>query len=309
MKHSRFLSFALAVTVILSSLPMSFFNGSVYAVEASDTEIHDNSYENTEILLSRTDVTDTSITVSWNKIQNAETYTVICNDSAAVENVTANQYNITDLQPGSEIYVYVNAYDADGILLMTSEEKIFHTSLTVNSNLTLNKNLTVDSLYINNGTLNLNGHSIIVDKNVDIISSSAKINVGSGRLHINGDLKLQNETSENGYVGGIEMTNSKGNVYVGGNIELLSRNFGTLSAGTLELCGDVINPNENSLYTTTNHKIVLSGHNTQTIDFPSSTNLNVVEVKNFSNGGIVFTNQISINSLVDNGCKVLIASE
>lgn len=312
MNRPKLLSSILAAAIMLSSLSASSFGNAVYAVETSDMEIISTGYENTQILLDRIYVTDTSITVNWNTVPRAETYTVICNDSIVAENIAANQHDITDLQPGSEVFVSVNAYDAAGVLLMSSEERIFHTSLTVNSNLTLTHDLTIDSLHINEGTLNLNGYSVIVDKDTDINNSSAKISVGSGSLYINGDLKLQNKTSENGYVGGLEMTDSNGSVYVGGNLELLSRNYGALSAGTLELCGN-ISLNENRyyslLYATDNHRIILSGRNTQTIELPSSAKLNIVEIKNFSEGGIVFANQISINILRDNGCKVLIASE
>ena len=312
MNHPKLLSSILAAAIMLSSLSVSSFGNAVYAVETSDMEISGTSYEDTQILLDRIYVTDTSITVCWNTIPSAETYTVICNDSIIAENIAANQYDITDLQPGSEVYLSVNAYDAAGVLLMSSEETVFHTSLTVDSNLTLTHNLTIDSLHINGGVLNLNGYSVIVDKDTDINNSSAKISVGSGNLYINGDLKLQNEASENSYVGGLEMTDSKGSVYVGGNFEIFSRNSGTLSAGTIELRGD-IRSNQNgyygSLYATNNHGIILSGRNTQTIELPSYAKLNIVEVKNFSEGGVVFANQIPINSLRDNGCKVLIASE
>ena len=261
MNHPKLLSSILAAAIMLSSLSVSSFGNAVYAVETSDMEISGTSYEDTQILLDRIYVTDTSITVCWNTIPSAETYTVICNDSIIAENIAANQYDITDLQPGSEVYLSVNAYDAAGVLLMSSEETVFHTSLTVDSNLTLTHNLTIDSLHINGGVLNLNGYSVIVDKDTDINNSSAKISVGSGNLYINGDLKLQNEASENSYVGGLEMTDSKGSVYVGGNFEIFSRNSGTLSAGTIELRGD-IRSNQNgyygSLYATNNHGIILS---------------------------------------------------
>ena len=68
---------------------------------------------------------------------------------------------------------------------------------------------------------------------------SSKIIVGSGKLHINRDLKFENISNANNYVGGLEMTDSKGDVYVGRNIEILSRTSGTLSAGKIELCGNI----------------------------------------------------------------------
>lgn len=312
MKRLKLLSLVLAIAIMLSSLPVSSFVSTVYADEMSDTEGSGIVNEDTEILLDQAHVTDTGITIRWNAVPNAETYTVMCNSITLAENISENQYEITDLQPGSEVYAAINAYDAEGMLLASSEESVFYTSLTVNSDMTLTHNLTADSLHVNEGTLDLNGYSVIVDKDVNINSSSAKIRIGSGSLYIKSDLKLQNRASENDYVGGLEMTDSKGKVYVGGNFALISRNFGELSAGTLELGGNISsNQSQYSglLYATDNHRIIFSGQNTQTIDLSSYAKLNIVEIKNFSEGGVVFTNRISVNALKDNGCKVLFASE
>ncbi len=288
-----------------------FHNNNVFASEAEAENTNDNS-NNAAIFLDQKYVTDNSVTVSWNSFPGAETYTIMCNDSVIAENISATQYEITDLQTGSDFFVYINAYDAAGKLLATSDERIFHTNLTVSSNVTLTRDFAVDSLDINEGILNLNGYSVYVDENVNITGSSAKINVDSGKLHINGDLKLQNLTSENSYVGGIEMTNPKGSIYVGGDIEVFSSNLSTLSNGTLELNGN-INSNLDKYYNlsnmTSNYKLILSGQNTQTLTLPLNSRLNIVEVKNYSEGGVVFTNRVSINDLRDNGCNVKIVTE
>lgn len=312
MKRSKLLSWVLAAIIAITSQPVSFFSNAVYANEISDSEASNMVDDTTKILLKQSNITDSSMTVSWDMVPGAETYTVKCNNIILAENISVNQYEITDLQPGSDVYVEISAYGSKDVLLALSEATIFHTSFTVNSDLTLTHNLTVDSLHVNEGILNLNGYSIVVDKDTDINSYSAKICIGSGNLYIKGNLKLQNATDENDYVGGLEMTNSKGKIYIGKDFELWSRNTGKMSAGTIELCGNISsNPNiyYGLLYATDNHRLILSGHNTQSIDLPSFTKLNIVEIKNFSEEGVVFSNQISINDLRDNGCKILFASE
>lgn len=312
MKRSKLLSWVLAAIIAITSQPVSFFSNAVYADEISDSEASNMVDDTTKILLKQSNITDSSMTVSWDMVPGAETYTVKCNNIILAENISVNQYEITDLQPGSDVYVEISAYGSKDVLLALSEVTIFHTSFTVNSDLTLTHNLTVDSLHINEGILNLNGYSIIVDKDADINSYSAKICIGSGNLYIKGNLKLQNATDENDNVGGLEMTNSKGKIYIGKDFELWSRNTGKMSAGTIELCGNISsNPNiyYGLLYATDNHRLILSGHNTQSIDLPSFAKLNIVEIKNFSEEGVVFSNQISINDLRDNGCKILFASE
>lgn len=63
----------------------------------------------------------------------------------------------------------------------------------------------VESLCINVGTLNLNGHTVIVENDTVMNEYSSKIIVGSGKLHINRDLKFENISNANNYVGGLEI--------------------------------------------------------------------------------------------------------
>lgn len=239
MKNFKLVSSILAVSIFLSVMPLTSFADMV-----PDTDIYEESsdtadYVAADISLSPVEITDTSITVSWNTIPEAKSYTVKCNDSLLAEDITNNQYDIIGLQPGSEAFVSVNAYDESGALLGYSDEKVFHTNLTVNSNMTLTRDVTFNNLHVVNGTLDLNGHSVVVEADTDIVGSNAKIMVGTGNIHINGSLKLQNETSENSYVSGLEMSNADGNVYIGGDIDFFSRSSSSFKAGKLELCGNI----------------------------------------------------------------------
>ncbi|MDE5994603.1 MAG: fibronectin type III domain-containing protein, partial [Oscillospiraceae bacterium] len=314
MKKTKLLILFLAANIMLSNMSTISYANTATSIDVLDEAADSITRENTEIALNHSDVTDTSITVSWNAVANAKSYTIACNESIVAEGIIDNMYNITDLQPGSEVFVSVNAYDVSGVLLSSSEETIFHTSLTVNSNVTLTQNLTVENLYINDATLDLNGHSVIVENDTVMTEYSSKIIGGSGNLHINRDLRLENISNENSYVYGLEMTDPKGSVYVERNIELLSRTGGTLSAGKLELSGNInINTNVTGFYNSFNtigsHRLILSGRDTQTITLPQNSKLNIVEVKNFSEGGVFFVNRVAIADLKDNGCKVIIASE
>lgn len=311
MKKVKLLSSILAASIMLSSLSVTSVADDSSAVE---TFASDNSAitDNNEISVTGTGITDTNLTTSWSSVPNAQTYSVICNGSIAAEGIADNQYEFTDLQPGSEFFISVKAFDADGNLISESDERIFHTSLTIDTNTTLTENIIVNNLCVKTGTLNLNGYTLTVEKDTYITGSSAYIEIGTGSLYINGNLHFENESDASRYVGGLKMTNSKGSVCVRGNIDLLSLCNGELSAGTLELCGD-FNSNFTDTWdrfnTTSAHKLVLSGRDTQNITLPSQSKLSIVEVKNFSDGGVVFTNQVSISDLRDNGCKVSIGSD
>lgn len=310
MKKVKLLSSVLAASIMLSSLSVTSVadDSSVVETFAGDTS---TITDNTEVSITDTDITDTSLTVLWNSVPNAETYTVICNNSIVAEGITDNRYEITDLQPGSEFFISIQAFDAVGNMISESEEKVFYTDLTVNSDMRLTENLTVNSLCVNSGTLNLNGYSLTVNNDAYITDSSAYIDIDSGSLFVNGNLNFEN-SGECSLVGGLQMTNSKGAACVRGDINLLSLCDGTLSAGTLELCGNFnsnFTGNWDSFNTSSSHKLILSGLDTQTITLPANSKLSVVEVKNFSDGGVIFTNQVSIFDLRDNGCKVSLESE
>lgn len=311
MRKIKLLSSILAVSIMLSSLSVTSFadDASVSEIFVSDPS---NLVESIDISVACTDVTDTSLAISWNLVPNAESYSVICNNTIVVDGIAANQYVITDLQPGSEFFVSVQAFDAVGSLISESEETVFHTNLTVDSDMKLTENLTVNCLRINDGTLNLNGYMLTAEDDAYITGSSAYVEIGSGSLFINGNLNFENESDEISNVGGLQMTNSKGLACVRGDINLFSLCSGTLSSGTLELCGDFnsnFTGNWDSFNTSSDHKFILSGCDTQTITLPSKSELSIVEVKNFSDGGVVFTNQFSISDLRDNGCNVLIGSD
>ncbi len=309
MKRYKAMSLILTASIMLSSLSAASFadeTSVAETLEGSTSVLSDSA----DISISDTDVTDTSLTVSWNSVPNAETYTVICNNSIAAEGITDNRYEITDLQSGSEFFISVQAFDIAGSLISESEENVFYTNLTVDSDMKLTENLTVNSLCVDSGTLNLNGYSLTVNNDAYITDSSAYIEIGSGNLFVDGSLNFEN-SDKSSRVGGLKMTNSKGTACVKGDINLLSLCSGTLSAGALELCGNFnsdFTGNWDSFNTSSSHKLVLSGLDTQTITLPSKSNLSIVEIKNFSDGGVVFTNQVSISDLRDNGCKVSIES-
>ena len=144
-------------------------------------------------------------------------------------------------------------------------------------------------LYLNSGTLALNGHRISVEGSV--IQSGGLMDIGAGRLEVAGDYRIQKETvNPDGTVaygrstGILNMVNAAGYVQVGGTFAIQSdRSHNShLTAGTMEVKGDFIQRNgsylaywgewldlTNNFVATGTHKVVLSADSLQTLDFQS----------------------------------------
>ncbi|TYQ16172.1 UNVERIFIED_CONTAM: hypothetical protein Cloal_2693 [Acetivibrio alkalicellulosi] len=187
-----------------------------------------------------------------------------------------------------------------------------HEATIINSNLTLDEDMVIEgSMYLNGGTLDLNGNKLLIKGN--LIHQNGALNVNGGEIYIEGDYRIQTEsTNASGDVtygecwGYIIMTKENDYVYVGGSFYTASRygHSSYLREGTMEIKGDFrqISGSISNFAAGGNHKVILSGTREQTVRFasPGNSKFNILELKNESEEGINFASALSVNNFIRN---------
>jgi chitodextrinase len=144
------------------------------------------------------------------------------------------------------------------------------------------------------------------------------LNINGQTLNIGGDLSLGYRTETNSYSsnGYIKMTNENDRVNVNGNFNMYTYvgSSGFLTNGILDIKGDFLQYTYdnvyNGFYATGNHRTILSGDKLQNIVFDSAkSKFNILEIKNYSEDGVIINNSISYSELITNGCKVTYAGD
>ena len=173
---------------------------------------------------------------------------------------------------------------------------------------TLLEDMVIDgSLTINQG-INLNGHTLTVKgdfvQNNEVLlgegqlnvsgtywSQNGKLDVRSGRLTVNGNFRIQNQTKDenNQYTDStawLEMDEENDYVLVKGSFfdqSIYGYGENYLTNGTLEVKGNFTQTGSNGNFNARgNHKTILSGNKKQTVVFsnPDSSGFNIVEITN-----------------------------
>lgn len=301
METKKITSTLLAAGIVASSVP-------AYAYESSEADL-----STTELLsvideedsfassVAVTGQTDTSISIKWSTNDSHKSYSVSVNGIVVADSIDDDIYNITGLQSANEYYISVNAYDEEGTLLISSDEICAHTNLTLSSNFTLTNDIKAANVYVDSGTLNLNGHTLTVSGDTWVRSGYLKIN--KGKLYTGGNLNLcaSDKSRSTSY---LTMENDEDYVCVNGNMHVRSYyNYSTLTAGILEIKGDFTQKTgyySNNFYASGTHKVILSGEGLQTVSFDSTNSqFNVVEITKPIDTGYVFSNA-KWNELIEN---------
>jgi uncharacterized protein YjdB len=191
-------------------------------------------------------------------------------------------------------------------------------SMTISSDYTLEEDAEVGSLTVNDGTLDLNGHSLTVTG--DFAQSGGKIDLNQGTLKITGDLNQSGGTlnTNKGNLkidgsysltsgGFLVMLNDKDYFSVGKDFTVARSQYGNnnLQAGTIEVKGDFTQ--KDAYYTnfrpSGTHKVILSGDGKQTISFeqPSENNFNILKLTKPLPVGYIFSTEVNWNQLDENG--------
>lgn len=346
MKQKKIISCILAVSLMFSVMPASATNVATEPVMDNDTvaaenetglaaetplseisETIDTSEETSipeendflrlsgvcsDIQLNKVSGTDSSIVISWSAI-NSEVfshYEVYCNGNVVQTGLTDNTYTVTGLDGGCEYGISVCAYDIDDNIIGMSDNEYFYTSWNILGDTVLTSDKIVSDLYVNAGTLNLNGHTLTVQGNVYLGtgSSSTYLNVNKGKLYVDGNFNMS-RTNGSGSYGYLTMTNSEDYVFVNG--DFCANNAysnGGMTDGTIEIKGNFTQKHysyPDNFNPSGNHKVILSGENLQTVSFARTEScFNILEIQNYSDDGVVFSTSVTINELIDNGCNV-----
>ena len=175
------------------------------------------------------------------------------------------------------------------------------------------------NLYLVAGTLDLNGHKLTVTG--DILQSGGTVLVNGGELDVHGNYKLQ--VSNNVNNGILNMTNSADIVRITGDfvMQSIQSHSGKLSAGIMEVGGDIIQGKySENFHTTGEHTIILNGTSMQTLKFngagADSSRINNLRIENTSDEGIVFGTAVYVvgdlyntDAVILNSANINITSE
>ncbi len=164
-------------------------------------------------------------------------------------------------------------------------------------------------LYLMDGNMDLNGHTLTVEG--DLIQASGDMNINGGALIVKGSYRMQYRTGLEGSYkygsgkGGLVMTGEKDRVLVCGDFycSTLKNMSGLLTNGTMEVRGDFRQNAAENFIATENHTVVLGrkldengSAFVQTVFFersPGITRFHKVVLTKLNETGYVFKNDIS----------------
>jgi len=219
-------------------------------------------------------------------------------------------YTVTNLIPGRSYILSVKAVDASANI---SDESFVNIETSIppvylDSDLILNENKVYGDLYIQGGTIDLNGYNIKVEGN--LIHTGGTLYINGGQLHVKGDYKIENNRNHTWAY--LKMVNEADYVKVEGSFS--TRSFGDhveyLTAGTIEVKGDFIQKAYSSSYPNNfraggTHKVILSGESIQRISFdtPGQSYFNIFEVRN-NYRNIILNSQLATRKIIINSIDI-----
>ncbi|MCM1508555.1 MAG: fibronectin type III domain-containing protein, partial [Ruminococcus flavefaciens] len=265
--------------------------------------------------------TDTTAEIAWTDIFSNEegAYEIYLNNILVESEICDNSYIISGLKPASEYEIVVKARASSGEIIESSDNLSITTDLIITQDTALLKETTANNVYVKNGTLNLNGQSLHVKGNMVI--SRGTFSVNGGNIDISGDLRIQTENIDsNGNksysksYGYLNMTNEDDYVKVNKNFIMDSyySHDGILTEGILEIKGDFtqLSSNSSNFHSSKNHKTVLTGDKLQTVNINNmNSKFATLELQNFSDDGIEFTNIFNVDNFIKNGCNIRFSNE
>jgi hypothetical protein len=292
-------------------------NNSIATISGGGTLVTESVSSNKEI----------DIIANYNDEQASREILIVDNDetySQPDETTTLEKYTESC---GTDGTVWVTYYRPSGTTCTDSDSRSYNVAdledsydgnlIVENGTLDLEgETLIVEGdLTLNGGTINLDGGNLLVFG--DLIESGGTLNVNAGTLKIGGDYRIQSVSGDDyTYSSGIlKMTNASDYITVGGDFftdSYISHSL-YLTAGTLEIKGDFSQLRSNTgsdkdnynFYAKDDHRVLLSGSSEQIVSFSTATSttshFNILEITNSSADGVVFDGDIAMAQLTSNG--------
>ena len=155
------------------------------------------------------------------------------------------------------------------------------------------------NLYLDGGTLDLNGRSLTIGK--DLIQTGGKLSLNNGSVNIGGNYSITGYSY-------LEMIKANDRLNISGNFTMNSKNDheSCLKQGIMDIKGDFlqnhVGGNQKNFKSNDQHKVILSGTGIQKVEFtsPSSSNFNILALTKPIETGYIFSNTNSWNTIVPN---------
>ncbi|TYQ15580.1 UNVERIFIED_CONTAM: fibronectin type III domain protein [Acetivibrio alkalicellulosi] len=269
--------------------------------------------------------TSTKVELEWTEGSDNEdiSYYNIYEDNSLIKTVDAMYTSciIENLSPYTHYIFTIKAVDIEGSISEPSNELYVTTpreKTVINSPTALFEDTVFGDLYIDNGSLNLNGYKLIVEGN--LIHARGTLSINGGELIVNGDFRTQRENTNNQgditYVGAeyayLIMDNVDDYICVEGNfiMQACYTNNNRITGGILEVKGDFVQLTHrwgrDDFTATGSHRTIISGNGLQTVSLETQiSRFNILEIKNYSDEGVEFVQSLNANVFIDNGCIVI----
>ena len=247
-----------------------------------------------------------SIDLSWEAVVGATRYEIY-RDDVLITTTSDVIYADKGLADG-QAYVYkIKAYNEAGNESALSNPLTVSTiaATYIKSNLTLTEDKIFGDVYLSGGTLDLNGHTIIIYGS--LIQTGGIIVINKGKVEIKGAYTV---TGGGQY---LNMSYDEDYIQIHGDFYVKTyvyNGLSSLKAGTMEVKGNFTQRDYNGWYNdfkaSGTHKVVLSGDKEQIIDFdkPDANRFNILEIRHETGVAITVINALSTNILITNGFKL-----
>lgn len=248
-------------------------------------EIPDVNAPTKPIDLKVVETTDSTITFEWKESTDnvgVAGYNIYCGEELiGTTNADVTSFTAEGLKRFEAYYFTVEAFNQAGICSDKSEPLEAGIGLVLESDMTIE-----EDLCINAGTLDLNGHKLVVEGN--ILQNGGMIDINGGSLIVKGDYFVGDAEQGQPGKGKLVMTHQPDYVRVEGDFLMYSSSdhTGLLTEGTIELKGSFTQKNggcASNFYATGYNKVLLSADraDAQTITFDNvgSSKINILEVK------------------------------
>lgn len=152
-------------------------------------------------------------------------------------------------------------------------------------------------------TLEKNGGKLYIEKQLTVKGNACignEVYLTGGSLIVEGDMTV--DDGGEGYSCGIYMTQDNAYVFVGGDYTQKTQKEVPMPTGILEIRGDAAFGS--AFIPTESHKVILSGEGAQYVSAEKGTVLNVLELQNYSDAGVIIGENVAWKKLIKNDCKV-----